>query len=175
MPESEAGLLLHKSKKLNSIVDQIMPTVRSVIMQDNYENPYDIIKLQQIAKEENLWIPIIYRLINQTDIDDPLGASVIIIFLEETTLPSIDQIKVLTDKILLDCKVYSNKIQRNILIVLSCLSEKVAGTFVAKCIIERTLMFLKNCLNYGRNIEESHTLTSVDSVSKRKSIFKERL
>ncbi len=171
MPESEVAMQLIKSKKLNSIFDQIVPTVRSIITKEKCDNPYDLLKLQQVAKEENLWMPIIYRLINQTVIEDPLGASVIAIFLDETVLPSIDQIKALTDNMLLDCKVYSYKMQRNILIVLSCLSEKVAGTLVAKCLGERTYMFLKNCLKYGKTVEESGA--SVNSVSRKKSIFRE--
>ena len=58
------------------------------IMKNNEENPCDIIKLQHIAKEEKLWIPIIFRLINKIEINDPLGPSIITIFLEETPLPS---------------------------------------------------------------------------------------
>ncbi len=76
-------------KKLNSIVDQILPTIRCFIMKNNDEtNPCNIIKLKQITNDESLWISIIFRLINKIDLDDSLGASVISIFLEETPLPS---------------------------------------------------------------------------------------
>ena len=105
MPESESGIVFHKSKKLNVIIDEILPTVRSVIMKDDRENFSSFHKLQGIVKEENLWIPIIYRLINQIEMDDPLGASVIMIFLYETPLPTMEQIDMLNEKILLDNKV----------------------------------------------------------------------
>lgn len=160
IPENECGI--ESNKKLYNIIDQILPTVRSVIMKNNEENPCDIIKLQHIAKEEKLWIPIIFRLINRIEINDPLGASIITIFLEETPLPSRDQITMLTDKILLNNKTYCEKIQRNILVILSCLSEKVAGTCVASCISDKTIEFTLKCLNYGAKMNNKINLSAKD-------------
>ncbi len=136
------------NKKFNLVVDQILPTVRSVIMKNNEENPTDIVKLQQIAKDESLWLNIIFSLIDKIDLNDKLGPPVIAIFLEETPLPSKEQILLLTNKIASISEVYKycEKIQRNILVILSCLSEKVAGTNVATLLAEKTLEFTINCL-----------------------------
>ena len=62
MPDNEMNK--DTDKKLMNIIDQILPTVRSLIMKSDDENPCDIIKLQHIAKEEDRWISIIFRLIN---------------------------------------------------------------------------------------------------------------
>ena len=159
------------NKKFNILVDQILPTVRSVIMKNNEENPTDIVKLQQIAKDESLWLNIIFSLIDKIDLNDKLGPPVIAIFLEETPLPSREQIILLTNRITfnesvsnnninnnnnieednksnssVNCYKYCEKIQRNILVILSCLSEKVAGTSVATLLADQTLDFTFNCL-----------------------------
>ncbi len=152
-------------KKLHEVIDQILPTVRSVIMKSNEENPTDIIKLQQITKEEDLWIPIIFRLINKIEIDDPLGASIISIFLEESTLPTCEQIKRLVGKLFLTENEYSEKIQRNILIILSCLSEKVAGTSVASYINDLTIQFIRACFVNGLTITEDGKLNEHENVN----------
>ena len=56
----------------------------------NEENPADIVKLQQIAKQvdsnQSLWIAIICRLIDKIEISDPLGPSIIAIFLGKSQL-----------------------------------------------------------------------------------------
>jgi RING finger and SPRY domain-containing protein 1 len=138
-------------------------------MKNNEENPTDIVKLQQIAKDESLWLNIIFCLIDKIDLNDKLGPPVIAIFLEETPLPSKEQIILLTNKITFNesvinvnntnndeddnksnCSVnyykYCEKIQRNILVILSCLVEKVAGTNVATLLADQTLDFTFNCL-----------------------------
>ena len=86
--EDEAGSLINSNEKFYSIIDQILPTVRSLIMKNNHENPADIVKLQIMCKKENLWIPIMFRLINKIELNDPLGPAIISIFLEETPLPT---------------------------------------------------------------------------------------
>ena len=100
--------------------------------------------------------------------DDQLGPSIIAIFIEETLLPSKvnlkkfnvikiridlkksilfkDQIDLLTRKLTINEKRYSEKIERNILVVLSCLSEKIAGTSIASILSEKTIDFTLNCL-----------------------------
>lgn len=55
----------------------------------NQENPYEILKLKQIVKDEELWLMIIFNLIDKIEMDDQLGPSIIAIFLEETPLPSL--------------------------------------------------------------------------------------
>ena len=115
------------NKNINSSVDQILPAVRSFLMKSSIQENLDIIRLQDIARDEVYWISILTRLINKIELNDPLGALIISLFLEETPLPSIDQIKSLLNKISIHDKVYCEKIQRNIFIILSCLSEKCAG------------------------------------------------
>lgn len=151
-------------EKLHEVIDDILPTVRSVIMKNNEESPTDIIKLQHISKQEELWIPIIFLLINKIEIDDPLSASIISIFLEETPLPTCEQIKRLVGKMLLVENVYSEKIQRNILIIMSCLSEKVSGTSVATCINEMTIPFIQECFQNGMTVTEDRPLNEQESV-----------
>ena len=108
-------------------MDQILPAVRSFLMKSSIQENLDIIRLQDIARDEVYWISILTRLINKIELNDPLGALIISLFLEETPLPSIDQINSLLNKISIHDKVYCEKIQRNIFIILSCLSEKCAG------------------------------------------------
>lgn len=160
MPDNET----HKEpdKKVINIIDQILPTVRSVIMKSDDDNACDIIKLQHISKQEKLWMPMIFRLINKIEINDPLGSSVISIFLEEMPLVTKEQIYMLSEKMLLDSKIYSEKIQRNILVILSCLSEKMAGTYVATCIYEKSIQFIENCLNNGIKFKENVEFHSKD-------------
>lgn len=100
------------NKKLTYAIDRILPTIRSLIMRkygidkrfqiyinfnlfnfiknkiSNQENPYEIIKLKQIVKEEEYWLLIMLNLVDKIETDDPLGPSIIALFLEETPLPS---------------------------------------------------------------------------------------
>lgn len=153
-----------QNKKLNSIINEILPSVRSVIMKNNEESYYGFSKLQQISKKEQLCIPIIIRLINRIEINDPLGPSIISIFLAETPLPSKEQIELFTDQVMLDNRLYSAKIQKNIFVILSCLSEKVVGSPVAKFIFEKSFGFLMGCLKYGERLDELDQLTDKDLV-----------
>lgn len=137
------------NKKLNGHIDRILPTLRCLIMRNNQEDPYEIIKLKQIVKEESFWLLIMLNLIDKIEIDDPLGPSLISIFLEETPLPTQDQVNLLMEKIVIDNKAYSEKIERNILIVLSCLIQKVSGTPTAQCLMDGNIEFALRCLKYG--------------------------
>ncbi len=78
--------------------------------------------------------------------DDQLGPSIIAIFVEETLLPSKDQIESLTSQLVMNEKTYRDKIKRNMLVVLSCLSEKIAGTSLASILNENTIDFTIDCL-----------------------------
>ena len=133
LPENES----ESNKNINSSVDQILPAVRSFLMKSSIQENLDIIRLQDIARDESYWISILTRLINKIDLSDPLGPLIISLFLEETPLPSMDQINLLLKKISINEKTYSEKLQRNIFIILSCLSEKCAGKiFLIDLIIE---------------------------------------
>ena len=50
------------------------------------------------------------------------------------------------EKIVIDNKVYSEKIERNILIVLSCLIQKVSGTPTAQTLMDGNIEFALRCL-----------------------------
>ena len=123
LPETETD----SNKNINHSVDQILPAVRSFLMKSSIQENLDIIRLQDIARDEVYWINILTRLINKIELNDPLGPLIISLFLEETPLPSMDQINSLLSKISIEEKLYSEKILRNIFIILSSLSEKCAG------------------------------------------------
>ncbi len=93
-------------KNINQSVDQILPAVRSFLMKSSIQENLDIIRLQDIARDEVYWINILTRLINKIDLNDPLGPLIISLFLEETPLPSMDQINSLLNKIDIEAKVY---------------------------------------------------------------------
>lgn len=130
LPETESD----SNKNINSSVDQILPAVRSFLMKSSIQENLDIIRLQDIARDESYWISILTRLINKIELADPLGPLIISLFLEETPLPSMDQINSLLKKISIHDRVYSEKLQRNIFIILSCLSEKCAGIIIINII-----------------------------------------
>jgi hypothetical protein len=59
--------------------------------------------------------------------NDQLGPSIMAIFIEETLIPSKEQIEYLIQRLNIFRSKLTEKHQRNILVVLSCLSEKIAG------------------------------------------------
>jgi hypothetical protein len=128
------------SKNINKLVDQILPAVRSFLMKSSIQENLDIIRLQDIARDETYWISILTRLINKIELNDPLGPLIISLFLEETPLPSMEQINSLLIKISIQEKQYSEKIIRNIFIILSCLSEKCAGRLLLSIISTRKII-----------------------------------
>ena len=62
------------NKNINSSVDQILPAVRSFLMKSSIQENLDIIRLQDIARDEVYWISILTRLINKIELNDPLGS-----------------------------------------------------------------------------------------------------
>ncbi|CAF0717503.1 unnamed protein product [Brachionus calyciflorus] len=140
------------TKTLDLFIDDMLPLVRSVLMKDNNDNTENIIRLQEVARDEGIWLSIILRLIDRIKLNDQLGPSIISIFIEETPLPSQEQITMLLDTLRLNDVKYNEKIQRNILVVFSCLSEKIAGTSIASFLAEKTIDFIFNCLENGNNL-----------------------
>jgi hypothetical protein len=99
-----------------------------------------------LAKNETLWCNVLFTLIDKIEMNDQLGPSIIAIFVEETLLPTQDQIESLTKRLTANEKAFSEKVKRNMLVVLSCLSEKIAGTSLASILNENTVDFTIDCL-----------------------------
>ncbi len=89
---------------------------------------------------------MLFTLIDKIEMNDQLGPSIIAIFVEETLLPTQDQIESLTKRLTANEKAFSEKVKRNMLVVLSCLSEKIAGTSLASILNENTVDFTIDCL-----------------------------
>ena len=52
------------------------------------EDALDVVRLQEMARDERLWLAVLSRLIDTVALTDPLGASVCAIFVQDTPIPS---------------------------------------------------------------------------------------
>lgn len=72
---------------LNALIDETLLMIRTVVDNDQ-EPPHAMFLVSRIANREDRWLDVICALIERIPIDDPLGATVIALLLDECSPPS---------------------------------------------------------------------------------------
>ncbi|CAF2985407.1 unnamed protein product [Rotaria sp. Silwood2] len=72
---------------LNALIDETLSIIRTVVDADQ-ELPHAMIVVSRIANREDRWLDVMIALIERIPIQDPLGATVIALLLDECSLPS---------------------------------------------------------------------------------------
>lgn len=72
---------------LNSLIDETLLIIRTVVDTDQ-EPPHAMLIVSRIANREDRWIDVMIALVDRVPIEDPLGATVIALLLDECSLPS---------------------------------------------------------------------------------------
>lgn len=111
------------------------------------EPPPSMLRLHNIADNEEGWIQVVKSMVNVIPMTDPLGPSVITLLLDDCPLPSRESVlKVVTMFNLSAQSAFAGRVnapmQRNICVVLGCIAEKLAGPSSLGILSESTLDYL---------------------------------
>eukprot|EP00106_Octopus_bimaculoides_P013656 XP_014781098.1 PREDICTED: RING finger and SPRY domain-containing protein 1-like [Octopus bimaculoides] len=125
------GLLLYSVGDIDSLVLEALTLLRTLVDNDQ-EPPQSMLYIPKIAEGEKGWLVVVTSLIQSIPLDDPLGAAVITLLLDQCPLPSKITTLKLTKLLKLskdgcDENFRSAQAQRNLCIILGCLAEKMAG------------------------------------------------
>ncbi|CAF3415605.1 unnamed protein product [Rotaria sp. Silwood1] len=93
-----ANLRTFSPYNLNSLIDETLLIVRTVADTDQ-EPPHAMLILSRIANHEDRWLEVMIALIERIPMNDPLGATVIALLLDECSLPSKELLQQLIKKV----------------------------------------------------------------------------
>ena len=105
---------------LNALIDETLLMIRTVVDNDQ-EPPHAMFLVSRIANREDRWLDVICALIDRIPIDDPLGATVIALLLDECSLPSDEFVQQLIRRI---CANNRNRIKQLQTIIDDYIREK---------------------------------------------------
>lgn len=117
-----------------------------------------MLRLHNIADDEEGWIQVVKSMVNVIPMSDPLGPSVITLLLDDCPLPSRNSIIEVTKMFNLSARsaVAGRNFpprERNICVVLGCIAEKLAGPSNLGILNEDTLDYLiTNLVSVQANI-----------------------
>ncbi|CAF1570090.1 unnamed protein product, partial [Adineta ricciae] len=72
---------------LNALIDETLAIIRTVVDTDQ-DLPHAMLVISRIANREDRWLNVMLALVERIPINDPLGATVIALLLDECPLPS---------------------------------------------------------------------------------------
>lgn len=106
-----------------------------------------MLRLHNIADNEEGWIQVVKSMVNVIPMHDPLGPSVITLLLDDCPLPSRESVQRVAkmfnlskDRALLSRDTAPR--ERNICVVLGCIAEKLAGPSSQGILTDDTLDYL---------------------------------
>jgi hypothetical protein len=86
---------------LNALIDETLSIIRTVVDTDQ-DPPHAMLVVSRIANREDRWLDVMIALIDRIPINDPLGATVIALLLDECSLPSRELLQQLIKRICAD-------------------------------------------------------------------------
>lgn len=121
--------------------------VIGTLVDNEQEPPHSMLKLHNIADNEDGWIQVVTSMVNVIPMTDPLGPSVITLLLDDCPLPSresvlrVAQLFNLSSQSAIHGRANAPR-ERNICVVLGCIAEKLAGPSSVAILTEGTLNYL---------------------------------
>lgn len=122
------------------------------LVDNEQEPPPSMLRLHNIADNEEGWIQVVKSMVNVIPMTDPLGSSVITLLLDDSPLPSRESVLHVASMFNLSAqsalvgRINAPK-QRNICVVLGCIAEKLAGPSSLGILTDSTLDYLITNLN----------------------------
>lgn len=144
----------------SKVVDNLILDTLNVIgtLVENEEEPPEVLlKLHNIADQEEGWIQVVQSMVQVIPLEDPLGPAVITLLLDDCPLPNKDAVLRLSKLFNLSRQTASVKgrrsvrQQRNICIVLGVLAEKLSGPSSVAILTPGTLAYLITNLDEDTN------------------------
>jgi len=86
------------SYNLHALIDETLLILRTVVDTDQ-EPPHAMLIISRIANHEDRWLEVMIALIERIPMNDPLGATVIALLLDECSLPSKELLQQLIKRI----------------------------------------------------------------------------
>ncbi|KAK9739419.1 SPRY domain [Popillia japonica] len=126
--------------------------VIGALVDNEQEPPPSMMRLHNIADNEEGWIQVVKSMVKVIPMSDPLGPSVITLLLDDCPLPSresvlrVAQMFNLSSASAIAGRTNSPR-ERNICVVLGCIAEKLAGPSSLGILNEGTLDYLLTNLN----------------------------
>ena len=104
-------------------------------------------KLNNIADQELGWLHVVQSMVEVIPMDNPLGPATIILLLDDCPLPTKETVAKLANLLNLSCNSCQHTLEnpnfmRNVVIVLGCIAEKLAGPRSVALLTQGTLEFL---------------------------------
>lgn len=120
------------------------------------EPPNSMLKLHNIADNEEGWIQVVTSMVNVIPMTDPLGPSVITLLLDDCPLPSRESVLKVAQLFNLSTESAikgreTPRRERNICVVLGCIAEKLAGPSSIAILTDGTLNYLLTNLTVDTN------------------------
>jgi len=111
--------------EVDNLILETLTVIRTKV--DIEEDPPDsLIKLNTVAEREEGWIQLVKAFVHVIPMEDPLGPAVMSLFLDDCPLPT-RETALRCVEFLDDLSDSDIKEHRNLMIVLGCLAEKLAG------------------------------------------------
>lgn len=162
-------LVSKNNQKIRRLVLSTLKEVRT-LLDNSHEPPRAILSLHVLAESEVGWLQVLQVLISTVPLSEPLGPAVILLLLEDWSLPSNESMIGLTDHILelsatfplessrSDCacahliddlcvhQIVCTRL-RNACVVLACLADKLAGPSSLQLLCQKLLQLLLSMLS----------------------------
>lgn len=140
-------------------VDELIRETLGVIgtlVDNEQEPPNSMLKLHNIADNEEGWIQVVTSMVNVIPMTDPLGPSVITLLLDDCPLPSRESVLKVAQLFNLSTESAikgreTPRRERNICVVLGCIAEKLAGPSSIAILTDGTLNYLLTNLTVDTN------------------------
>ncbi|XP_065172030.1 RING finger and SPRY domain-containing protein 1-like [Atheta coriaria] len=134
------------SETVDELVLQTLGCIGTLV-DNEQEPPQSMLRLHNIADNEEGWIQVVKSMVNVIPMHDPLGPSVITLLLDDCPLPSRESVQRVAkmfnlskDRALLSRDTAPR--ERNICVVLGCIAEKLAGPSSQGILTDDTLDYL---------------------------------
>lgn len=114
--------------------------------------PSSMVQLHDITDKPTGWIQLVKSLVRVVPIEHPMGPSVIMLLIDDSPLPTKDSVLEVVDMITHSLRRTPRR-ERNLCVILGCLTEKLAGPSSVAVLSETTLGYLiGNLVNMDKNV-----------------------
>ncbi|XP_022188295.2 RING finger and SPRY domain-containing protein 1 [Nilaparvata lugens] len=157
------------SKAVDILVLETLKII-GTLMENEQEPPEVLMKLHNIADQEEGWLQVVQSMVHVIPIDEPLGPAVITLLLDDCPLPNkeavlkLSRIFNLSHQSAVVRSQRSIRQQRNICIILGVLAEKLSGPSSVAILTPGTLAYL--VANLEENSDATVTLFSLVALEK---------
>jgi len=116
----------YTQKQVDDLVLETLVVIRTKV-EIEPDPPDSLIKLNNVAEKEEGWIQLVRSFVNVIPVSDPLGPAVMSLLLDDCPLPTRETALKCLELLETLPRDNNTKQHRNLMIVLGCIAEKLAG------------------------------------------------